>query len=120
MACVKKTCKPTVDPGSLDTLVERQALLLVDDGAGGQVKTWVPDGTFWAKVEQTSGREVFADEQLRQEGDHKLTCRWGDIIDLFTRDRLVIDGTIFNIRSIQDEMYAHTVGIILAERGVPT
>lgn len=121
MGCVKKTCAAGIDPGALRTLVEIHRQILSDDGAGGQIRSVLSIGSFYASVKQKSGREVYTDEQLREEGDHEISTRWETLVaySLVVTDRLVIDGVKFQIRSIQNVQYENTVALILAERGVP-
>ncbi len=123
MAC--GDCKAPVSAGELRVPVVIERLVLTDDTTGGQAKSWVNVGVLWCKVEQTSGREDFEDEQLKEVGDHIFWARWGDVVayNLRSEDKLKVTGLIignppFNVRSVQNVDLKSVWAKVLAERGV--
>ena len=68
-------------------------------------------GTFWAKVEHLSGREMFNAQQTVGEVTTRFTVRWrSDFTDTMT---IVYDGKAYDIVDVDEESLGRQVGVIL-------
>lgn len=87
--------------GELRTLVrvERQE----EDFGLGIARRWQPTGAkLWASIEQLSGSELLAAQQLEARATHKARTHWR--ADIKPSDRLVAEasGTIYHITSVNN------------------
>jgi SPP1 family predicted phage head-tail adaptor len=87
--------------------IENQ-VLTGDDYGGGDVawsSTTGGGGTYWAMMEPTSGREVFASEQLQSRVTHKITIRYNSNFANtkdFSKYRITFGSRIFNVRYVRN------------------
>jgi len=99
--------------GTLRHRLTFQRRVVLPDEVGGEVESWGNIATVWARIEQLTGREFFAAQQINSEINTKITIRPMAV----TADmRAVIPGTTryFNLSPAVDktglgrelEMYA--------------
>ena len=65
-----------IEPGRLRTPLDLQAVSLVPDGDGGQIRHWQPVATVFALVEPVSALTRFAAAQALEEISHRVTLRF--------------------------------------------
>lgn len=106
--------------GELDQRIELQEPSYVDDGQGGQVKTFVVRHTVWAHVRALSGRERSHSELLQSEGGYMVVIRNSYSFDESWRVRWINGSRLMNIRFIPDSGNRKMYQPIECERGVAT
>jgi len=87
--------------GNLDRQIVIQNYTTEDDGYGNEVPTWSVLATVWASVEQSDGREFFAQAAIQNDRRLVMRIRWRD--DLRTDQRVIyqeIEHNIIEIREI--------------------
>ena len=102
----------------LTTPVEFQRLTRTSDGAGGFTEAWaaISGAPTRAKVEPLSGREVWASMRVEARSTVRVVVRY--VSGLKEADRIVIDGSNYNIRYIRNVDFADRWLEINAEGGV--
>lgn len=87
------------------------------DGAGGFTTSWAKKTDIWCKVEEKSGNEKWTHQQLDtvKPSTHFTTHYRADI---FTTDRLLLDGIYYNIRRVDDLKREKKFLLIVADGGV--
>lgn len=105
--------------GALRHQVQIQQPVDVSDGQGGSTRTWrtIPDGTVWAAIHPTSGREPFIYGQLQMRVTHKLTLRY--LGGVQAHQRILFNGRVFNIRSILNVDELNKQLVLYVEEGIP-
>ena len=68
-------------------------------------------GTFWARVEHLSGREMAEAQQTVGEVTHRFTLRWRD--DFVNTMTITWDGKVFDILDIDEETHGRKAGVII-------
>jgi SPP1 family predicted phage head-tail adaptor len=115
---VKKTADITA--GEFRFPVEVQRPSYTDDGSGGQNKTWptvIP--VVFCAVENRQGSEPYGDKdkgRIRTFQTFSFTTWWRD--DIQVTDRLLFQGTLFNIRRINNLDLRNKFLQIIADSGV--
>jgi len=84
--------------GKLNQRVTVERLESGQDELGQPYTTWVTLGTVWAAVEPQAGREFVAAGALQSELITKIRIRYRPGIT--SADRVIHDGTIYNIQSV--------------------
>ena len=108
MACAK----------DFDTALTVETPTETPDGFGGFETTWAnTKGTIWCEYEETGGGEGFDNGRLNTETSVSLMTRYRT--DITVEDRLVLDGTYYNIRRVDNVRRQGKYLIIQAESGVP-
>lgn len=69
----------TIDAGELDQRVELRSPVFTPDGLNGQVKSFVAEGTVWAKVGKISGRTVHIANQMQGVQAMEIEIRKGPL-----------------------------------------
>jgi SPP1 family predicted phage head-tail adaptor len=84
--------------GALDTRAVVQAQSLTQNEFGESVITWVDFATIWAEVEQLSGRELWAMQQVHSPVTTRVRVR--PLAGLLPSMRLVFDERVLAIESV--------------------
>lgn len=84
----------------------------VDSNGDTLPAAWADFITVFAKVEPLVGREFFAAAAVQAEDTTKFTMRWRG--DLDSTMRIVFDGKLYNITSIQNIRSANRETLIYA------
>jgi hypothetical protein len=69
-------------------------------------------------MEQSSGNERYKQNALATEASWKFSGNYGDLSGVQTTDRIEVDGTYYNVRSIEDVERREVTIRIRAEEGV--
>lgn len=83
------------------------------DAYGGQDETWEHGPTFWAMLEPIGFAEAFQRGKIRQDGSHRIVCRYRT--DVANNDRLVIDGVGYHVQTVTDLEHRHRYLEIIVE-----
>lgn len=105
--------------GHMDQRITLQRLVKVPDGAGGYAESWsnLPSDPFpWAKVTAKAGRESMVEGRIAAQ--FTVLFEIYNRSDLVETDRILWDGTAYNIRGIRREGGRRLRLVIEAERGV--
>ena len=83
--------------GELRHRVTWQQSKVIRTPVGQDKATWTTVGTFWARVEPLSGRELFNAQQIKAVISHRITMR--NVGSIAPDDRLLFEGTnrTFNV-----------------------
>jgi SPP1 family predicted phage head-tail adaptor len=87
--------------GRLRNRVQIQTATETRDAHGGTVLAWATATTHWGDVQPLTGREFFQAQQVSSDVTHKITLRYYRSV-LNPTQRLIHDGRVFNIRSVQE------------------
>ncbi len=91
--------------GKIRHRVALHAPQFIEDGAGGQVKSWQQVATLWAFLQPKSGRENFREtirsEQLQSSVVYEIIIRYRD--DVNAEMRFTFGNRKFNILSAFDK-----------------
>ena len=104
--------------GMLQHHVTIQRLTLTPDGIGGGVQTWATLYQPWAYIAPVTGWEKMAGMQLESPVTHTIYIRYR--LDIAARDRVVLRGRVFNVRSIADIEEKRIFIELKCEEGVAT
>lgn len=110
-----------VSAGYLDQRVTFQAQNLSPDGTGGFTEAWADFGdtpTVWAHVKPLRGREVIQEGSDAAVAEYRFIVRYR--ADVVEADRIVWNGSAYNIRQVMRTSGRELFLQIIAERGVPT
>ena len=89
--------------GLLRHRVKFQRPVETQDSYGEPDVTWYTIGTYWARVENVNGMEVFADDALRSKRTVRFTCRYSsDLDELTPKHRLWFNNTAYDIQQVLD------------------
>lgn len=106
-----------MNPGELDQLIDIKREVSTPDGMGGEEITLTDVVTgLWAKVRALSGKELERHDQLNSTAMCAFIIRYRG--DLKHTDRIVWNGSTYNIRYIPPATGRAMYLIIEAERGV--
>lgn len=108
-----------MQPGQLDQRITLQRRVETADGAGGVTRAWAnlaESPVVWAHVGPKSGREAMNEGRIEATFVVVFTIR--QRADLDETDRILWDGTPYNIRGIQRASQRELYLRIEAERGV--
>lgn len=101
--------------GNLDRRVTLERYTAVLDDYGGEVRTWIALATVWARVEQRTGYERSASNQVQAGAVTLFTIRWQQALaDLNPKDRILYDGRYWDIESVAE--LGRRVGFQIAAR----
>lgn len=82
-------------------LVEFQRATETANAFGEPVQTWATISSDWCAVEPLKGNEKFEAMQVQTDIDTRIVARWHKkLATLNTKDRMVFDGTIFDIKEV--------------------
>lgn len=101
--------------GSLRERVTIERLDIADDGAGGQIETWVRRADVWAEVKPVKGREIVSGERIVGAETYLITIRYRS--DIALSDRIVWRGKTLDIDSVQNRDMRRKYLVIEAEYG---
>ena len=105
--------------GSMDERITLQRLVKNPDGAGGYREAWVEfddDAQPWARVMAKAGRESMTEGRIAAQ--FTVLFEIYNRCDISETDRIVWQGTPYNIRGIRRESSRAQRLVIEAERGV--
>ncbi len=100
MKCSKETFA-----GQARSRIAIENFVLTGDDYGGGDNVWTEVGKFWAIIKPSSGREVFASEQLQSRTTHKITIRYNSSFSNtkdFAKYRIKFESRYFNIRHVRN------------------
>lgn len=100
---------------ALNEYVDVETPTEVADGFGGYTTTWASKTGLWCKIAEKSGNEALTNGRLDTDKSLEFTTIYRD--DILTKDRLVLDGIVYNIRRIDDLDRAHKFLVIYADTG---
>lgn len=106
-------------PGKLDQRITLQANTTVSDGGGGQIDGWADFASspaVWANVLPLAGGEGSDAGGTNANGRYLVTIR--NRSDISEADRMVWDGSGYNIRNVRREGVRAMYLKFEAERGV--
>jgi SPP1 family predicted phage head-tail adaptor len=86
--------------GTLTDRIQLQRKLTASEPEGGEVATFMPLATVWARVRQLSARQAFADDARGQNITHAVALRFRS--DLRPGDRVVYRGRNLAIEGVAD------------------
>lgn len=104
--------------GHLDQRVTFQTKANTSDGAGGSTTAWadVADTpTVWAQALPLTGREMAQEGGDAATAQYKFTVRYRT--DISEIDRIVWNGSNFNIRRVERTSGRELFTVMIAERG---
>jgi SPP1 family predicted phage head-tail adaptor len=105
--------------GPLDTIVEFQRATTTLDEFNSATETWSTLARVFASREDMSGREMLAAQQVGAALQSRFRVRWSSVIATLTpHDRLICDGSIWNIAGITD-IGRNRYRLLLATRREP-
>lgn len=87
-----------VDAGKLNRWITIQKPVDTPDGAGGDVRVWVPFLNLWAQVEALMGSEPFFADQMYPKLQVAFTIRYRK--GVMAAQRVLYGTRLFNIRSV--------------------
>jgi len=105
--------------GAMDQSITFQRQAATSDGGGGETYTWADfstDATVWANIKAKSGRESVDEGRVNATFTVLFTVYHRS--DVLVTDRIVWNGTNYNIRGIRDEGGRELRLVIESERGV--
>lgn len=68
---------------------------------------WQDYKTIWANVNNLFGREYWSAKEYNAENTVVFTIRWNACKDLSIKDRILFQGRLFNISSIDNIQYSN-------------
>ena len=86
--------------GALDQRISVERFTSTEDELGQPIEAWAPLFTCWAAVEPLTGREYIAAQAAVSEVTAKIRMRFRPWMT--AQDRVIHDGTIYNIVSVID------------------
>lgn len=111
-----KCCDITA--GKLKNKIELQELVIVEDGSGGQTRTWKTIQSVWASLRQTGGSERYQNDRLTAIANFKATIRYRS--DISAVNRIVFRGLAYQIRSVDNLEFMDKWLDLTLESGVAT
>lgn len=111
-----KCCDITA--GKLKNRITLQELVIVEDGSGGQTRTWKTIQSVWAALRQTGGGESYQNDRLTATANFKATIRYR--ADISPVNRIVFRGLAYQIRSVDNLEFANKWLDLTLESGVAT
>ena len=111
-----KCCDVTA--GKLKNRIQLQELIIVEDGAGGNTRTWKTIQSVWAMLRQTSGSERYQNDRLTAIANFRATIRYRD--DISPVNRIVFQGKAYQIRSVDNVEFENKWLDLTLENGVAT
>lgn len=91
------------------------------DTYGQQIATWTDVATVWASVEPSVGRELMAAQAVSLDQPTTITIRWQPAFaspKAVAAMRVVYNGRIFNIHSVENEDERNRMLTLLASEGL--
>lgn len=111
-----KCCDITA--GKLKNRIELQELVITEDGAGGNTRTWKTVQKVWAYLYQTSGSERYQNDRLTAIANFRATIRYKDNVSPV--NRILFQGKAYQIRSVDNLEFANKFLDLTLESGVAT
>lgn len=108
-----------VNTGELDQRITFQTKANTPDGAGGSTTAWgdvSETPTVWAQALPLMGREITQEGGDAATAQYKFTFRYRT--DISEVDRIVWNGSNYNIRRIERTSQRELMTVAIAERGV--
>jgi SPP1 family predicted phage head-tail adaptor len=92
---------------ALDRRITLQRATTVQDETGQEIQTWADLAIVWASRRRASARETLAAAEVSAAITDVFECRWDSAwSDVSPLDRLVFEGRIYDIASV-DEVGRH-------------
>lgn len=111
-----KCCDVTAS--KLRNRIEIQEIVITEDGAGGNTRTWKTIQSVWAMLRQTGGGERYQNDRLTATANFKATIRYR--ADISPVNRIVYKGLAYQIRSVDNVEFANKFLDLTLENGVAT
>jgi SPP1 family predicted phage head-tail adaptor len=106
-----------MDAGKLDRRVTLRSKATTQDAYGGQSVTWTDIAEVWARKLSSKGREFYSGGVTLSGGEVGIQIRRTPTVSVLTQlDVFVLDGKIYNIKSI-DEVGRRDYLTIMGESG---
>lgn len=86
--------------GDLRTIAQFQQLTETPDGYGGKTEAWTTQITTHVQYRARSGRESLETGRIEASAMATLRCRAPSVVTVDESWRVMIDGTVWNIRSV--------------------
>lgn len=99
--------------GDLRRRVEIGRLVTQDDGYGGTMTVWQTFATVWAEIQDLTGREYWAAQQVQSLVTTRVRIRY--LAGLTPAMQIKADGKTYAITSIQDPDGKHRELILMAK-----
>lgn len=99
------TCANTKFMNEARHRISIENFVLTADDYGGGDNVWTAIGTYWAMIEPSSGREVFASQQLQSRVTHKITIRYNATFANtkdFGKYRIVFNSRYMNVQYVRN------------------
>lgn len=111
-----KCCDMTA--GMLRIPVTLQSQTRTADDGGGWTLVWATYATVQAHLRRKSGMEAFVQERLSEQPQLRCVIRYRS--DVEPQHRALIDGKMYNIRSVDDVEFRRRWLDMTLEGGVPS
>lgn len=111
----------TLSAGTLRKRITLQQQSTSLDTYGQQTVTWTDVATVWASLEPSVGRELVAAQAVSLDQPTTITIRWQPAFanpKAVAAMRVVYNGRIFNIHSVENEAERNTLLTLLASEGL--
>ena len=111
----------TLSAGTLRKRITLQQQSTSVDTYGQQITTWTDVATVWASIEPSVGRELMAAQAVRLDQPTTITMRWQSAFaspKAVAAMRVVYNGRIFNIYSVENEDERNRMLTLLASEGL--
>ena len=99
--------------GQLDQRVTVERFTSTEDELGQPIEAWAPLFTCWAAVEPLTGREYIAAQAAVSEVTAKIRMRFRPWMT--AEDRVIHDGTTYNIVSLIDVRSDHRELVLMCK-----
>lgn len=88
------------------------------NASGGYTTSWYTLTQAWVLIEQKSGNERTVGGVLSNVETWKFSGAYNDLFNMLVTDRIVFQGSYYNVRSLKDVQLRHITITIDAEMGV--
>jgi len=89
-----------VDARGLDRRIRIERKVSGRDAMGGETISYTLRRQVWASVIYTRGREAYLSSQVTESTDIEFRVRWS--ADIAVTDRVVFDGTVYDIQYLAE------------------
>lgn len=111
----------SIRAGQLTRRIKLQQQSPSVDSYGQQVITWTDVATVWASIEPSVGRELMVAQAVSLDQPTTITIRWQAAFaspKTVAAMRVVYNGRIFNLHSVENEAERNTLLTLIASEGL--